>query len=185
MATIDVYVIDDSSFDLTLFMDSALTWGDVGIKNLKDMVDKLVKLCATGDRIAELRILGHGDPTGQYIGADWVTESSLTAHREQLARMSPLFVRTPGATSRAHVIMAGCRQGQNGSFLLALSNIWNVPVSGFTALQRPAVPGDEGGTTTCYITCAKGARTTADSVDDVQIAITEWFTRSESCGTSQ
>jgi hypothetical protein len=43
MAIIDVYVIGDSKFDLTTFSDSALTWGDVGIKNAKDMVDKLVR----------------------------------------------------------------------------------------------------------------------------------------------
>ncbi|MFC1642863.1 hypothetical protein ACFL5O_09310 [Myxococcota bacterium] len=67
MAVIDVYVIDDSTFDLTMFMDAALTWGDVGIRNVKDMVNKL---CLTGDRIAELRIVGHGNETGQYIGSD-------------------------------------------------------------------------------------------------------------------
>ena len=68
-----------------------------------------------------------------------------------------------------------CQQGRNGSFLLAISNIVNVPVTGFTALQRPVLPGDEGGRTTCYITCARGARTMADSVDDVQIKIMDWF----------
>jgi hypothetical protein len=67
MAVIDVYAIDDSSFDLTLFLDRALTWGDVGIRNLKDIVDKLTKLCANGDRIAELRIVGHGNDLGQHI----------------------------------------------------------------------------------------------------------------------
>jgi len=176
MEILDVYVIDDSSFDLTMFLDSALTWGDTGIKNTKDMADKLVKLCIGGDRIAELRILGHGNDTGQYVGSDWLEKSNLGQYREQLARISPLFVRLQNSsTRRAHVTMGGCRVGRNGSFLLALSEIWNVPVSGFTALQRPGVPGDEGGRTTCYITCAKGGRTTADSIDDVQLRIMEWF----------
>lgn len=176
MSTINVYVIDNSQFDLTMFVDSALTWGDVGIRNVRDMVDKLVNLCAHGDRIAELRIVGHGNDRGQYVGSDWLSESTLWSHRQQLARISSLFVRTRGESSEsAHVIMGGCQQGRNGSFLLALSDIWNVPVSGFTALQRPGVPGDEGGRTTCYITCARQGRTTADAVDDVQLRIDQWF----------
>lgn len=175
MAAIDVYVIDDSSFDLTMFIDSALTWSDVGVKNLKDMVDKLVKLCLKGDRIAELRIVGHGNDLGQYVGSDWLTQDSLTTHRAQLARLCPLFVRVGQSAKRAHVVMGGCQQGRNGGFLLAISNILNVPVSGFTALQRPVLPGDEGGKTTCYITCNRQGRTAADTFDDAQLKVTRWL----------
>jgi len=175
MAVIDVYVVDDSSFDLTMFIDSALTWGDIGVKNVRDMADKVTGLCSSGDRIAKLRIMGHGNDAGQYIGSDWVSEAKLPSFRAQFARLSGLFVRAGSDGASAELIMGGCQQGRNGSFLLAISNIVNVPVSGFTALQRPVLPGDEGGRTTCYITCARGGRTAADSVDDVQIKIMDWF----------
>jgi hypothetical protein len=176
MAIIDVYVIGDSKFDLTTFLDSTLTWGDIGIKNVKDMADKPVGLCVNGDHIAQLRIVGHGNALGQYIGTDWIDHKSLGSHRQQLARMSPLFVRAMDSSDRrAHVVMGGCEQGRNGGLLLALSDIWNVPVSGFTAMQRPILPGDEGGETTCYITCTRQGQTAADGFDDLQLQIIEWF----------
>jgi hypothetical protein len=176
MAIIDVYVIDDSKFDLTMFLDSALTWGDVGIKNIKDMADKLAGLCSRGNRIAELTIVGHGNELGQYVGTDWLSNDSLPSYRPQLRRLTTLFVRTGSARS-AHVTMGGCQQGRNGGLLLGLSDIWNVPVSGYTALQRPGVPGYEGGKTTCYLTCARQGRTTADKVDEIQLKIMEWLRR--------
>lgn len=175
MAVIDVYVVDDSSFDLTMFIDSALTWGSIGIQSVRDMADKVSRLCVSGDRIANLRILGHGNDTGQFIGTDWVTEATLPSFRGQFARLAGLFVRGGSDSSRAELTMGGCQQGRNGSFLLAISHIVNVPVSGYTALQRPVLPGDEGGRTTCYITCARGGRTFADSFDDVQLKIMGWF----------
>jgi hypothetical protein len=174
MPAIDVYVIDDSRFDLTMFVDSALTWNDVGVRNLRDMADKLVKLCLKGDRIAELRIVGHGNEIGQYVGSEWLTEASLGTHRAQLGRISSLFTRVGQSSKRAHVIMGGCQQGRNGGFLLALSNILSVPVSGFTAMQRPVLPGDEGGRTTCYITCNRQGRTKADGFDDAQMKVVNW-----------
>jgi len=174
MAIIDVYVIDDNKFDLTMYLDATLTWGDVGIKSIKDMANKLVKLCAKGDRIAELTIVGHGNALGQHIGTDWLSYDSLKSHRAQLVRLTPLFAKSGRA---AHVVMGGCRQGRNGGLLLGLSNIWNVPVTGYTALQRPAAPGYEGGKTTCYITCTRQGRTTADKADKVQLKIMQWIRR--------
>ncbi|MDD9943493.1 MAG: hypothetical protein OXU20_20805 [Myxococcales bacterium] len=170
MATIDVYVVDVSTFDLTMFLDGALTWADTGILSVRNMVAKLRKLCRHGDRIAELRIVGHGSESGQYVGADWLSLETLPSFRSELSRMHPLFVRG-GIGRRPSVVMGGCRQGRNPSLLLALSRIWNVPVSGFTALQRPAWPGDEGGRTTCYITCTRQGRTVADTIDEAQLRI--------------
>lgn len=171
MATIDVYVVDDSSFDLTMWIDSALTWGDTGVQSVVDMVAKVNRLCSNGDRIATLTIVGHGNEEGQYIGREWVTQKSLSTHRPSLAQLARLFSR-PG-----QVVMGGCRQGRNGAFLLALSDILNVPVVGYTALQRPGVPGPEGGSTVCYITCTRSGRTSADSFDEVQLSVMDWFRR--------
>lgn len=162
MAEIDVYIIADDQFDLTMALDAKLTWGDVGVQNVRDMVSKILKMTSQGDRIRELRIVGHGNESGQYIGADWISLDTIDIYRSQLVRIAPFFAL------KANVIMGGCRMGRNGGLLLKLSEIFNVPVSGFTAFQRPALPGDEGGRTTCYITCTREGKTTADSFDEYQ-----------------
>ena len=167
MAVVDFYVIADKEFDITMWIDGALTVGDVGINSVADMVDKLTKKCATGDKIGTLQIFGHGNDNGQYIGENWVSKFSLPGVAADLRKLRPHFGRG------AEVIMAGCQQGQNGGLLLALSDLLNVRVSGFTALQRPALPGDEGGRTTCFITCTREGQTTADEVDKVQMIIME------------
>lgn len=179
MAEIDIYVIDNSSFDLTMFIDSQLTQGEVGIQNVEDMVRKIERMCEDGDRIRELRIVGHGNDHGQYVGTDWLSTSTLRQHRSALARLRPLFVHGNDQVDgeNGHVVMGGCRQGRNGRLLLELSRIFNVPVSGFTALQRPGVPGDEGGRTTCFITCTREGRTTADDFDEKQLEFMAWVRR--------
>jgi len=176
MAVIDVYVIDDTRFDLPTILDKAFTSNDVGIKSIADMADKLATLCSNGDRIAMLTIVGHGNESGQSIGSDRLTLSSLPTHLPQLARMTPLFNHAGGAGKRAEVIMGGCRLGRNSPLLLALSKVWNVPVSGFTALQKGGL-SHRGGRTTCYITCLHRGRTTADSVDEAEMRIREWVRR--------
>lgn len=165
MADLDVYVISDHKFDPVTWIDSALTWGDVGVLGIRDMVTKLQRICANGDRIAELRIVGHGNELGQFVGRDWLCREVVRHWRSELSKMTPLF------GVKRHVIMGGCRQGRNSGLLLALSNIWNVPVSGFTALQRPPLPGDEGGRTTCFITCTRSGYTFADHFDKLQLAV--------------
>jgi hypothetical protein len=71
--------------------------------------------------------------------------------------------------------MGGCRQGTNSMLLLDLSTILCVRVSGFTAMQRPAIPGDEGGRTTCYISCTRQGRSRADDFDDAARKVREWL----------
>jgi hypothetical protein len=175
MPTINAYVIDDSKFDLAMFIDGKLTRGSVGIKGVADMVERVTQLCVDGRKLAELRVVGHGNEMGQYIGSDWLSLDTLPLHRGALMRLTPLFVRGSEEGRRAHLIMGGCRQGRNGGLLLAISDIVNVPVSGFTALQRPPLPGDEGGMTTCYLTCNREGQTVADRLDEVQLKIMKWF----------
>jgi len=160
MAEIDFYVVDDSAFDIVMFLDSSVTFGDVPIKTVKDMVVKILKSCARGNKIAELRIVGHGNEYGQYIGSDWVDSSTVRKYRSDLVRLAPFFGKA------GHVIMGGCKVGQNGALLVTLSDYFNVPVTGYTASQRPLIPGDEGGSTTCYLTCTRSGKRGFDYLDN-------------------
>lgn len=179
MADVNIYIIDDKEFDLTMWVDSALTWGDVGVQSIADMVKKVLKICEEEkSKIGRLTIVGHGNEYGQFVGRDWLgdfanvvaggLDSSIPLYRADLVKLRGHFGKT------GEVILGGCRVGRNSSLLLRLSDIWMVPVSAFTAYQRPVLPGDESGQTTCYITCTRQGRTFADSFDDVQDKIIEW-----------
>ena len=167
MAEINVYMVDDHKFDPAMWIDQLFTWGDVKINGVRDMVSKLIKLCARGDKIAELTIVGHGNEYGQWVGQDWLCQEVVWAWRSELVKMNSLFGKN------RHVIMGGCRQGRNAGLLLALADIWIAQVSGYTALQRPVLPGYEGGRTTCFLTCTRSGYTFADHCDEVQLDVME------------
>ena len=156
----DVYVIDASKPDTVMWVDSALTYGDVGIKSVADMVST-VQALAKKKKVRELRIMGHGNVYGQWVGSDWLSLATLPTHRPELLKLVHCF------GSGGFITMAGCEQGNNGGFLLEISNITGVPVQGFTAMQRPTLPGDEGGVTRCFITCARGPTTGSDTFDKI------------------
>jgi hypothetical protein len=153
MPDIDVYCVSANESDVVMWIDSAVTPRDVPILSVSDMVTKLVARFGTsagrGDKIGELRIVGHGNAYGQYVGADWLDNTSLRSFRSEFARLRSLFGRS------GLITLGGCLVGRNGGLLVALSDITNVPVRAFTASQRPLVPGDEGNETRCYITCTR------------------------------
>jgi hypothetical protein len=153
MSNIDVYCVSDDHPDIVMWIDSALTPRDIPIRNVSDMVSKLVARFGTeagkGDRINELRIVGHGNAFGQYIGSDWIDCDTIKKFRSEFCKLMPLFC-SPGL-----ITLGGCQVGQNGGLLLQLSDMTNVAVRAFSASQRPLVPGDEGNETKCYITCAR------------------------------
>lgn len=64
MALIDIYIVDNSKRDIVMWVDSALTANDVGVKNVVDMADYVTRKCSGGDKIRELRIIGHGNTNG-------------------------------------------------------------------------------------------------------------------------
>jgi hypothetical protein len=160
-ATIDIYCLETmEKFDLSVIILNVENPFAIAVKNISDMVTKVVLACNNaGKEIGELNLDGHGDPFGQYIGSDWLSEESLPRHRSNLLRLAPLFGKGGLLTMR------GCEQGQNGHFLLAISDLLNVPVRGFTALQRPIVPGAQGSETRCFITCARGEKDFFDKTD--------------------
>ena len=161
--SIDIYCIGKGEdFDIVTFLANvfhplALTFGTAA-----DMVKQVVLSCNKG-QLGELTIVGHGNPEGQYFGTDWVDNDSLESFRKDLVRLNPLFGRD------GLVTLAGCEQGQNGSFLLALSDMLDVPVRGFTAYQRPVFPGNQGSETRCFITCTRGQHDAWDNYIDPAI----------------
>jgi hypothetical protein len=159
MGDVDIYCIGKTEdFDFTTFAANVVHPLALSIGSVADMANQVVLACkSAAAKLAELTIVGHGDPLGQYIGGDWVDKGSLGSFRTGLVRLQPLFGRD------GLVTLGGCEQGQNGAFLLALSDMLNVPVRGFTAYQRALWPGNQGSETRCYLTCTRGQR---DAWDD-------------------
>jgi len=161
MSLIDIYVIDNSRSDLVMWVDSALTTKDVGIKDIADLAAYVTLRCSNGDRMRELRIVGHGNANGQWIGSDWIGSSYLRTHGANLNQIGRFFDRSVG-----FVTLGGCKVGQNPILLGQLSMYFRVPVRAFTSSQNPAIPGDEGAEVKCYLlSCTKGSPTFLDRVD--------------------
>jgi hypothetical protein len=137
-------VVDDSRSDFVMWISSALTPSDIPILSVADMVSKLLRKCGSGKKIDRLEIIGHGNATGQYVGADWLDSGSLSTHRGELGRLAPFF--SPSAV----VTLGGCSVGRASSLLIELSGLWpGVTVRAMTANQRPLLPGEEGGVREC------------------------------------
>ncbi len=142
-----------------MWVDSALTANDVGFKNVADMANYVSRKCSGGDKIRELRIIGHGNTNGQYFGSDWIDGSTVLMHASNLRRLAPYF------DSSGFVTLGGCKVGQNSILLGKLSMYFGVPVRAFTASQNPTIPGDEGAQVRCYLlSCTKGSPTLLDRI---------------------
>ena len=150
MGNIDVYVIDSKS-DMVLGVDRALTFGDIGISSVRDLVAQVGKACKGGDKVRELRIVGHGTEYGQFIGGDWVGDANVHAFAVHWATLKTYFDPSCGL-----VTLGGCKVGQAELLLVKMSHYLGVPVRGFRTYQNPAIPGDEGGETRCiYYSCTR------------------------------
>ena len=144
MATIDVHVVDVSKPDIVMSIERGLSIGEVGVKDVPDMATQLEKICGRVNLIGELRIVGHGNETGQYFGGDWINDYTVHSFGMHWLRMRRLF-----DTGKGLVTLGGCKTGQAEMLLIKLSSLLNVPVRGFRTFQNPIVPGDEGGETRC------------------------------------
>jgi hypothetical protein len=150
MGNINIYVIDSSS-NFVLAADRALTFGDVGIKGVADLVTQVGKECKGGDKVQELRIVGHGSQYGQYIGGDWVGDSNVHMFAVHWAKLKTYFDPSCGL-----VTLGGCKVGQAELLLVKMSHYLGVPVRAFRTFQNPIIPGDEGGETRCtYYDCTR------------------------------
>jgi hypothetical protein len=143
MANIDIHLIDNRS-DAVLAVARALAIGDVPIGNVRDLVNQVALKCAQGDKVRELRITGHGNIEGQYIGSDWIDSKTVDNYDHLWQRLHPFF------SSNGLLTLEGCQVGQAHLLLVKLSNYLGVSVRGFRTFQNPVVPGYEGGETKCY-----------------------------------
>lgn len=158
---VDLYFIDSSRSDLVMGLDRLLTAGDLGIKNVADMVTQCKSVCSKGAKIRELRVVGHGNASGQWFGEDWVDENTLASHQTKLAGLRPCF------DAMSYVSLGGCKVGQAEILLSRFSKIVGVPVQAWTASQRPGVPGDEGANVRCFrYACERGDKVGFDYLDN-------------------
>lgn len=159
----DIYCIGKTAdFDFTTFASNVVHPLALSVANVDDMVNQVVLACKS-TKLGELTLVGHGNAFGQDIGSDWVDNKTLESFRSSLKRLVPLF------GSDGLVTMGGCEQGQNGSFLLAISDMLDVPVRGFTAYQRALYPGNQGSETRCFLTCTRGSHDAWDDYIDPAI----------------
>jgi hypothetical protein len=159
MADIDIYCVADHEPDVVMWVDAMLSWGEIDITSVSDMVQKVKRQCGRNHKIRELRIFGHGNTYGQFIGRDWIDSDSIRSYRGELVKLYGLFGREGMLT------LAGCQVGQNSDLLLKFGDILNVPVRAFEANQRPVMPGDEGREVRCYLTCTRSGSRTWSHID--------------------
>ncbi len=134
------------------------------VDSVADMVNKLKRMCTSGmwrTYLYRIWIVGHGNRTGQDIGADFVSNTNVGTHRAKLAELRSHFC------AGAEVTMGGCRVGYATQLLRAMSSAFGgVPVRAGTANQR-AFPGLEGGVRSCTASsCTYSGRTIFDELDD-------------------
>lgn len=157
-------VVDWSSPDAVMWA-ARISAPHYKIYSVQHMVDFLIQLCSGGlwqKYIDKLCIVGHGNQTGQQIGADWVDKGALSSHATNLKRLRPHFC------AGAEVTLEGCEVGHASSLMKELSNLLDgVPVRAGTAFQRPLIPGLEGGVRTCVPNrCSYTGRRPFDALDD-------------------
>ena len=148
----DIYIVDTTVRDTATILAQLgllITFRrGVGIRSIEDMVSRVIKVASgRGAKIRRLRIIGHGNAHGQRIGKDFLSVHSLPKHAGALKRLIPYFA------ADAEVTLGGCQVGQGVELLQQLSQVLGgVTVRAMTALQRPGVPGDEGGVQVCQLT---------------------------------
>ncbi len=141
---------------------TAFVWiGEKRVTCVADLVTKIFKRCAKGDTIIMLKILDHGDSSGQCIGDDYVSESTFNKHRDRLSKLRQCF------DPKAVVRLGGCKVGHASGLLSKLSSLWGgVTVLAGTAYQRDLIPGIEGGVTSCVLeNCSYSGENLWDKID--------------------
>ena len=146
MATINIHLVDAHKFDVVMAIERALSVGDKGITGVKDMVDRVEESCNGGHLVGELRIVGHGNTTGQYIGGEFINDMNVHLYAIQWERLAKMFDKGSGLLT-----LGGCKVGQAVLLMKKLSHYLDVPVRAWRTFQNPIIPGDEGGETRCTV----------------------------------
>jgi hypothetical protein len=151
---LDLFVIDNSGNDKVMNLERFITFGEKDVKSVKGLVKLVKQLCDTkGKKVRRLRISGHGNSSGAYVGADWISLKTLPKHEPDLKKLKPYFV---APTSR--VIFDACQTGADVRLLTRLSQLWGgIRVTGFFDNQQPNFisPDDEGTVVTCQVNACR------------------------------
>src|SRR5215468_5370039 len=86
----EIIAIEDT--DMTGWVESATTIGEVTFQSLQAFVDNVLSELESRD-LALLHIQVHGSPTGVAFGADWVSPTNFTRYEPTLARLTARFTR--------------------------------------------------------------------------------------------
>jgi hypothetical protein len=164
--SLNIFVIDWSTTDVVMAISRALHPTGLGIMNVGDMVDKILRqkgLISGTSVIKTLNIIGHGNKSGMYLGADWVDDSTFPNFQTPLSSLARYFSNEGDAV----VALGGCKVGRNQKLLSLFSNTFGgVRVKAWSADQRPLLPGDEGGESDCYYNnCSYSGATMLDRLD--------------------
>jgi len=152
---VDVVVIDSTYSNLAhrnVFLP-ARRLGYLGrydpITGVNDLLNTLLLKCGIrpGHKVIKnLLVVGHGNPTGMFVGADWLDATSFPNFQGDLAKMGFLFSRD----GDARVTLGGCEVGQAVNLLQLLSGTWpGVTVRGMSALQMGTTTDELGAVTEC------------------------------------
>lgn len=144
----------------------------LGIKNIKDMVRVVKRVCETfRGKVSTLEILGHGTEYSQDVGSDKLTtmvDAFTGAERLSIdLYASDLILLRSCFADNAKVKLGGCKVGANEKLIRGLSKLWpGVTVIANTANQRALLPGDHGGARVCKDTrCAYDGPGVFDHID--------------------
>lgn len=114
---IELTVINDSH--VVGYLASAVREGEIYMSDVRSMVDNVLsalrgprRTCSAStpeftNRLSRLNILDHGNPSGIYIGADWIDATTLPRFAPALGRLAGRF----SPTGFVHV--QHCQIGRN------------------------------------------------------------------------
>jgi Domain of unknown function (DUF4157) len=118
--------------------------GDVSMTSVSTMADAVLKFAGVR-AIKRLNLMDHGNPTGVFIGDDWLaTPADVTRFAAGLGRLKGHF------TSDGFVHMQNCHAGQNQALICALAAAFGVPVFAGTSYQNPLLGFNFGD----YVSCS-------------------------------
>jgi hypothetical protein len=105
-------------------------------KSVSDLVSKTRGTCILDGKVGELLVTGHGNGTGQFFGSNYLDHITLEGHLPTLKKIQ--------FAPNAMLSLGGCLMGRAYQLLNALSKNLNVIARGWTGVQRPAAPGQQG-----------------------------------------
>ncbi len=166
----------DKTNKMAYYLSKAnLTTVTIKVKSIQDLVNQLKVKCGNQRLVIQLDIVGHGYSKGQNIGDDFIAAPMVKFYNKELTEIEKCLHKD------AIIVLGGCNVGYAQQLLSKLSNVFKGrKVMAGSAYQRPAVPGLEGGITTCKNDeCSFAGKTGWDYVDKLQDKFyekaDEWF----------